>query len=293
MSVETATPLDVDALEALELPERFQDYTEQTSALYALGIGFGADPLDPQELRYVYEKDMRTVPTMAAVLCHPGRWAADPRTGITTAKVVHGEQRTTVHAPLPAAGRVRGTARIAGVEDKGPGRGALVHLERTLHDAATGTPLVTILHTSFCRADGGAGRGFGIRPQRAAVPDRAPDAVAVEHVRPDAALLYRLNADLNPLHVDPDVARAAGFDRPILHGMCTYGLALHAITRTVLGGDVTPLRSFDARFSGTVLPGETLAVEIWREPGALAFRARVPARNTIVLDNGRAEVSDD
>lgn len=285
------SPLNPGYLQELRFPPVEQAYTDADTILYALSVGLGADPQDERELRYCYEQNLTAVPTMPVVLCHPGRWNTDPGTGITPGKVVHGEHRLTIHRPMPPAGTVTGTARIAGVDDKGEGRGALVHLERTISDTATGEPLATILHTSFCRADGGFGEGFGVRPRRHPIPDRAPDHVVRVPVRPDAALLYRLNADRNPLHADPEYARASGFPRPILHGLCTYGIAGAAVLRHVLGYDAARLRSLECRFTGVVYPGDTVTVSLWDGPGAASFRAEVEERSTVVLDNGSAEVT--
>lgn len=285
------TVIDPEYLRNLAFEKREQTYRDSDTMLYALSLGVASDPVDERELRFVYEKNLVPFPTMPVVLCHPGRWAADPRTGITVSKVVHGEHRLILHRPLPATGAVVGSARVAGVEDKGADRGAVVHLERTIADAESGERLATILHTSFCRANGGFGEGFGVRPRRHRIPDREPDLVADLPTRPDSALLYRLNVDRNPLHADPEYAGRAGFPRPILHGLATYGIAANAVLRQVLDYDPARLRSLDVRFAGVVYPGETVSVQLWIDDGVVSFRASVAERGVVVLDNGKAEVA--
>ncbi|MES2184555.1 MAG: MaoC/PaaZ C-terminal domain-containing protein [Pseudomonadota bacterium] len=283
--------LNPEALRSWVFEDREQSYTDRETMLYALSVGFGADPLDPAELRFVYERDLLAVPTLSATLCHLGPWIGDPRTGATRSKVVHGEQRMTFHAPLPASGRLLARSRIAGVEDKGPGKGALVHVERRIHDADSSALLVTSVQTSFCRADGGFAGSFGATYTPHVLPQRSPDLVVETTTREDAALLYRLNVDRNPLHVDPDLARQAGYARPILHGLCTYGIVARLLLKHAIGYQPERLRSLDARFSSAVMPGDTLGLEIWRDGNLVSFRASVNARAKVVLDNGRAEVT--
>ena len=287
-------PLDTHALRHWTFDERQQTYTDRDSLFYALSIGFGTDPLDPRELPFVVEGanpgDQRTVPTMAAVLCDPGPWIGDPRTGATRAQVVHGEQRMRFHAPLPAAGHVVSRSRVLGVQDKGADKGALVHVERLISDAATGQRLTTIVQTSFCRADGGFEGSFGPPLPPHTLPDRPAERRFETRTREDAALWYRLNADRNPLHADPEAARRAGFARPILHGLCTYGIAARLLIMECLGGRADRLGSLDVRFSSAVYPGETLQLECWQDGEVLSFQAFVREREKKVLDNGRAVI---
>ncbi|MGA0542133.1 MaoC/PaaZ C-terminal domain-containing protein [Neotabrizicola sp. VNH66] len=284
-------PLNVDALEGWRFPSLSQSYTETDSLLYAVSLGFGQDPLSAQDLPFVFEKGLKAVPTMATILCHPGRWTAAPELGVTLAKVVHGEQRVFLHRPLAPEGRLVARARVAAVEDKGE-KGAVIHAARTMFDAETGAPVASVLHSTFCRADGGFGRSFGPVPDATPCPDRAPDAEVDVVTRPEQALIYRLNNDRNPLHADPAYAAKAGFDRPILHGLCTYGLAVRALLPTAAGGDVAAIRSVECRFSRPVFPGETVRFQIWTGPDRAHFRARVEARNVTVLDAGRALLGD-
>lgn len=279
--------LNVDALEAWDFPRLVQDYTDKDTMLYAVSLGFGQDPLDPAQLPFVFENGLKAVPSMPAILCHPGRWTADPVLGVTLNKVVHGEQRVFLHRPLAPEGRLYARAKVAAVEDKGE-KGAVIHAARTIFDAATDAPVASVLHSTFCRADGGFGRSFGTVPEPTPVPERAPDFEVDVATRPEQALIYRLNIDRNPLHADPAYAAKAGFDRPILHGLCTYGLAVRALLPTVAGGDPAVIRSVECRFSRPVFPGETVRFQIWAEGDHARFRARVAARDVTVLDAGRA-----
>ena len=254
--------------------------------LYALSIGLARDPLDARELRYAYEKDLRVFPTMPLIIGHPGNWMVDPATGITRSKVVHGAQRLTTFRELPIGGSVVSTNRVAALWDKGE-KGAVMDLVRETHDRATGDLIARSESSVFCRADGGFGGPAGPGHAFAATPERAPDHVMAITTEPNMALLYRLNQDRNPLHAEPAYAERAGFSRPILHGLATYGVAAVAIDRT--WPDRT-IRSIEARFSKPVLPGETITVDMWEEGGAIAFRARVAERDVVVLDRGRAEL---
>lgn len=283
-------PLDYATVKDWRFDEVRQRYDEKDAMLYALGIGLGQDPEDERQLRYVYERDLLAFPTMSVVLGYPGFWVRDPRTGIDWIKVVHGEQRLAMHAPLPASGVIIGRSRNTHVVDKGADKGALVITERTLHDEA-GACLATLTQTTFCRGDGGFGGGDDGPAPLPATPQGVPDHRCELRIAPQAALLYRLNADRNPLHADPEVARRAGYPRPILHGLCTYGVAAHAIVRACCGYDASRLASLNARFSAPVYPGETLQCDIWRLPdGQVRFLARALERGVVVMSNGTAEV---
>jgi acyl dehydratase len=206
--------------------------------------------------------------------------------------VVHGEQALMLHKPLPATGTVRARERVLGVVDKGEGRGALIYTERRILDHETGEPVATLNSTSFARADGGFGGPTGPVREPHVLPRTTPDTVVEMPTFPQQALLYRLNADYNPLHSDPEVARKAGYPRPILHGLCTYGVAAHAVLKTYCGYDPARLKAFQVRFSAPVFPGETIAVEMWKVGETVSFRAFVRARDAKVVDNGRAIVEE-
>lgn len=271
-------------------------FTNRDTILYALGLGLGSDPTDPQQLRYVYEKNLVVLPTMAAVLASPGPWMRErTELGIDFLKLVHGEQGVTIHQPLPVAGTVVGESRVTRIVDKGEGKGAVMHVEKTLADADSGTLLATVEQVLFLRGDGGFSGGSGgdaPAPTLPVVPQTAPDAVLEVHTRPEAALIYRLSGDANPLHADPVVAANAGFPRPILHGLATWGNAARALVQLFADHEPARLRGIHARLTSPVYPGETLEVEGWRvDESEIAFRMRVRARDVVVLNNGRAQIA--
>ena len=279
-----------DKLLSLDIPEVVQTYTEKDAILYALGLGLGHDPLNADELPFVYEKSIKLLPTFAVVLGWPGFWARDLDTGIDWVKLVAGEQGLVLHRPLTPRGTVVGKTRVTEIIDKGPGKGALVYSERVLVDKATGEQIATAAQTAFCRGDGGFGGPPREAPPVHAIPERAPDQVCDLPTRPETALIYRLSGDPNPLHVDPAVAKAAGFPRPILHGLATFGIAGHAILKCLCGYDPVRLVAIAGRFSAPVFPGETIRTEMWRDGPVVSFRARVIERDVIALNNGRAKI---
>ena len=280
-----------DKLMALDIPPREQAYDAKDCILYALGIGFGQDPMNEDELAFVYEKNLKVLPTMGTVLGHPGFWARHRDTGIDWVKVVNGEQGIILHRPLAGAGTVIGRQRIVEVIDKGAGKGALVFSEREIADKATGEAIATVTHTMFCRGDGGFGGPARPSPPAHELPARQPDAVCDLPTRPEAALIYRLSGDLNPLHSDPAVAKQAGYPRPILHGLGSFGVAAHAVLKTFCGYAPEQFVAFAARFSAPVFPGETLRTEMWRDGKIVSFRTRVVERDVVAVNNGRAEVA--
>ena len=200
-------------------------------------------------------------------------------------RLVHGEQSMTLHAPLPVEGIVRAKTRVSEIIDRGAGKGALLYSGREIL-TADGTRLATVSGTVFLRGDGGFGGPAGPAKPPHPTPERAPDAIVDLPTRPEAALLYRLNGDLNPLHIDPQVAARAGFARPILHGLCTFGVVAHALLRTCCDYAPEKFGRMDMRFSAPVFPGETIRTEIFHEEGGAAFRARVVERDVIVGSNG-------
>ncbi|GAA4414906.1 MaoC/PaaZ C-terminal domain-containing protein [Quisquiliibacterium transsilvanicum] len=274
-------------------------YDWKASALYALGVGYGHDPMDERQLRFVYEEDMVAAPTMPVVLATHGFWVKEQNTGVDWVKVLHGEQSLTIHRPIPAAATVIGSTRVKGIVDKGRDKGAILVQERMLHDKATGELLATLEQLSFCRGDGGFSEQPGNGPRggdpaptpKPATPDSPPDLACDLPTLPQAALIYRLCADQNPLHADPKVARAAGFPRPILHGLASFGVAGHAIIKTCCDYDPARLKSIGLRFSGPVFPGETLRTEMWRQGNRIQFRARSVERDVVVLSHGVAEIA--
>jgi acyl dehydratase len=288
--------IDADKTRAWQSGDIRHAYTAKDSILYALGLGIGADPLDPQQLRFTYEKELVAMPTMAAVLASPGFWVRDRKElGIDFTRLVHGEQRVQVHQPLAPAAALVGRSRVTRLVDKGEGKGAVLHVEKVLSDEVSGAPVATTEQVLFLRGDGGFSQRSGTSDEAAppppATPDSAPDLVLELPTRPDAALLYRLSGDINPLHVDPAFAARAGFPRPILHGLATYGMAAWGLVRGACKGDPARLKAVGARLSAPVFPGETLRLEAWRMAGGeLAFRCRVLERDLVVLSHGRASV---
>lgn len=283
--------IDYQNLRNWKFEDRVDRYSARDCMIYALGLGYGSDPANESELRYVLEQETAVVPTFLATIGAPNGWAADPATGIDWLKILHGEHRMTFHAALAPAGAVRSQTRVTRVVDKGADKGALVVTVRDISDADSGAPLATVEHVSFCRADGGFGAGDASPEALPATPARAPDQVVLLATLPQQALLYRLNGDLNPVHALPHMARAAGFDRPILHGLCTYGMAARALLQAC--GCAVPHRlgAIAARFSAPFFPGETLRVEIWRDGDSLQFRALADERGTVVLSNGVASLA--
>ena len=275
-------------------PDAEQSYSTRDAMLYALGLGYGHDPLDEDELRYLFEEHeqgLRAVPSMAVVLGGPGAWMRDPRTGIDWVRSLHGEQGLVMHAPLPPEARVIGRNRVTNIIDKGAGKGALLLMERDIVDAATGKLIATRTSSSFLRGDGGCGAPGVAQPKPEPLPSRQPDHVVEIGTRPESALLYRLSGDFNPVHASPAVARKAGFERPILHGLCTFGIACRALIKGACGNDPDRLAAMSGRFSASVYPGETQTVEMWDEgQGRIRFRTRVRDRGLTALDFGEATI---
>ena len=279
--------IEYEKLLNFPIPEVRQTLTPRDTIFYALSVGIGQDPMDERQLDFVdHHRSLQAVPSMAAVLCHPGFWLRDPRTGVDAVRLVHGEQEIELHRPLPVEGELVGRTRVTDLVDKGEGKGALLYSEKQVRDR-DGVLLATARATTFLRGDGGFGGPSGpVKPPHS-MPDDAPDLTIDLMTRPEQALYYRLNGDDNPLHADPTVAAKAGFPRPILHGLCTLGVITHALLRALADYRADRLRRVALRFSAPVFPGETIRTEIWRGG---AFRARVVERDIVVVNNGLAEI---
>ena len=280
-------PIDPRKLASLIFPESVQSYTPKDVMLYALGIGLGHDPMDERELAFVYEKTLKVMPTFACVLGFEPFLLRDPAFGLNFERIVHGGEHLTLHRPLPTSGTIVARHHIDDVIDKGEGKGALLRGRRVISDHASGELLATIRQDVFCRGDG----GFGVvrpSPPVHPLPERAPDIVCDLATRPEMALIYRLSADVNPLHVDPQVAGAAGFPRPILQGLGSFGVACHALLRSVCDYDPLRLCEIAGRFSAPVFPGETLRTEIWRDGDVISFRLLAVERDVVAINNGKA-----
>jgi acyl dehydratase len=278
--------LSYEQLLSYELPEVRQRYTARDTMLYALSVGLGQDPLDLSDLACVgRQHDPLALPWMAVVLGYPGFWLKAPEIGADTVKLLHGEQGVELFHPIPPEGELIGKTRVVEAVDKGD-KGLLLYSEKSLTVADTGRLIARTSATHVLRGDGGMPHaGRQARPAHA-IPSSEPDWTVLLHTRPEQALLYRLNGDYNPLHSDPEVARAAGFPRPILHGLCTFGMVSHAVSRQLQSTASGVPRSLSLRFSGPVFPGETLKVEVWRDG---SFRARVVERGTMAIDNGQLQ----
>lgn len=280
--------IDYDTLKNWKFEPVFQAYTRRDAIIYALGLNIAHDPLDAYDLRYVTEDPPAVEPMMAMTLARLGPWMRQPETGIDYRRIVVGEVTLRSFAPLPPEGKVRGDHRVVRLTDKGEGRGALVTVLRELRNDETGELLAEYEQVTFCRADGGFARDGRHDPP---APEPALPKPWLEGVRPDwvadvptypsQALLYRLSGDYNPLHSDPETARKAGFERPILHGLATMGMAGHTLAR--LAG--APLEMIRGRLSAPVVPGDCLRLEAWHADGLIIFHL-VNAEGREVLSNG-------
>lgn len=289
--------INYSELKNWQFPEITQSYVEKDVILYALGVGVGAEPLHPGHLRFTFENGLMTLPTMPVVLCHPGQWVRESKFGLDWAKIVHGEVSIELHSPLPTSATILARTRNVAVVDKGEGKHALIRQERYLYDANSGsdTPIVTLKNTYIALGQGGFSKNDGLSDELpgkpVSLPDRPADLVSESPLLPQAALIYRLSGDYNPLHCDPVFAAKAGFPRPILQGLCTFGLAGFVVLRSCLDYDPSALKGLAAKFSSPVFPGETIRTEVWRDDRSILFRCRSKERDTVVLDAGKATLA--
>jgi acyl dehydratase len=283
-----------DILDQKTAPRTFS-YGDKDVMLYALGIGLGADPMNETELPFVYEKNLKVVPTAATVLASgmgrgtgpaPEMPAGHRPSQINFLMVVHGEQKVELHKPLSAGGTYTASGRTVGAFDKGKDKGAVI-VNETVWTDEKGEKVATLTGSTFARGDGGFGGPSEGAPEPHEVPTRVPDKSLDFATSPDQALIYRLNGDRNPLHSDPDVAKRAGFPRPILHGLCTYGITCRAVLEGVTNFDPDQILSHQARFSAPVFPGDVITVDLWVDGKTVSFEARVKARNATVIKNGK------
>ena len=277
---------DPDYLLNREFPTLRQSYNDKDCMLYALGVGMGIDPLDESCLQFVYEDGLKVMPSQSVVLAHPGFWAKEEDTGLDWVKVLHAGQEIILHKPLPVAATVEAKTRITEVTDKGEKIGALIVSDRTVVDVDTGEDLCTLVTTILARGNGGFGGDRRSAPKLDAAPNGEPDEICDLPTLPSQALIYRLSGDFNPLHASPTVARNAGFEAPILHGLSTLGVMTHALLRTCCDYEPDRFEQIRLRFSAPVLPGETIRTEIWRNGNEIAFRCKSLEQNKIVINNG-------
>jgi acyl dehydratase len=257
-------PIDPDKARGARLPDSESAYTQEQVILYHLGLGAGENATDPKELEYTYEKNLKVLPSFAVIPAFGsmGGIGNIPGLQFNLALLLHGEQETILHEPLPTAAKLVTGAHIPEIYDKG--KAALVILESEAKDAESGKPLFTNRFSLFIRGEGGFGGDSGPKAGNQA-PDRAPDGVIERKTLPQQALIYRLSGDKNPLHADPEFAKMGGFDKPIIHGLCSYGITCKAIVDEVLGGDVSRVSRYQARFAGVAFPGETYRVKYWKD----------------------------
>ncbi|SCV00331.1 MaoC like domain protein 17 [Cupriavidus necator] len=272
--------LDYHRLKATQFDDLPHRYGADHCILYALGVGagLGNDPVLGDEVRYLYEEKLQALPSMVSVIAYPGFWMRDPVHGIDWRKVVHGEQRITLHCPLATAGNVCSLSRVTRITDKGAHSGAVVVTERKILDQATRQPVAVIEQVNVCRGDGGysAGASELSDPPLQPIPrppERDPDQILTVPTSRNQAAIYRLSGDRNPLHIDPDSARLSGLPGPILHGAALAGLATRVLLAQPQPADAF-LSRLDIRFTGVAYPGMAVGVERWFEPGYVAFRCR-------------------
>lgn len=281
--------ISAQSLMDFPIPQPQQTVSARDAILYALSVGYGSEPLDPTHLKRVVERDLIVAPTLGNVVAHAGPWMQDA--GVNWQQLVHAEQRLTIHRPLPLDTALLSRSRMISIVDRGVDKGMFATFERTIVTSADETPIASIVQTNACRGDGGCGSaGVPLEPL-APVPERVADAMFSIRVPRDAALLYRLNGDINPLHADPAYAAKAGFPRPILHGLCTFGYAGYAIGRTLGAEDIVDVDFIAARFTSVVFPGDRMEFDIWHEGRDIHFRARVPERGVTALDHGNARLA--
>ena len=274
--------LDPERLLKLEIRPRQVPYSDRDTLLYALsvGAGFGSD------LSLVHETGQRVVPSFGQALAFGDEWLAEG--GVDLAKVVHGGLDLRFDAPFAPAGSVDVRTNVVGLADKGEGKAGIIVQETGLFQE--GRRIFTSRSNLFVRGGGGFGGSVGQQPETNALPDRPADETASVETRADQALLFRLLGDRNPLHAVPEVARSAGFERPILHGACTFGIACLAVLQRFCAGDPANMTRFAARFSGPLYPGETLLFSFWKLETGIAFSATTRERGQPVLDGGRADL---
>jgi acyl dehydratase len=276
-------PVDLSAV-GKKLQAVTHTYTERDVMLYALGVGAGTE-----ELRFTYERDLKVLPTFAVIPAFPAMMNLGDAMQVNPALVLHGEQRIELHAPIPTSGTLTTTPTIKAIYDKG--KAAVVVVETDTVDAK-GQLLFRNTSSIFARGEGGFGGDRGPSGPKNVPPERPPDKTIAIKTLPQQALIYRLSGDYNPLHADPDFAKLGGYDRPILHGLCTYGHAGRAVLQAWCGNDPARLRSFEVRFAGVVFPGETIVTDMWRtEPGRIVLSARTAERGEPVLAGAAAEVA--
>ena len=264
-------------------------FNDRDAILYALCLGLGADPMNRRTLPFVYENRLQVVPTLPTVLA----WVAAPtfaQLGVDPVTALHGEQKIELHRIIAVPSTMTVQGSVVEVYDKGRDRGAVIVTRHVLTDADDGGAVATLTTTCFARAEGGCGGSSRAPSQPHPIPGRPPDQSLDIVTRPELALLYRLTGDRNPIHANPEAARSAGFDRPLLHGLCSFGISCRAVLEIYADFDPARIASHQARFAAPVYPGETLTIDLWRDGGVVSFEGRIRARGVTVIKNGRSEL---
>jgi acyl dehydratase len=268
-------------------PSQEWSFSDRDAILYALCTGLGADPMSERALPFVYEKHLKALPTLPTALA----WVAEPTfaaLGADPVTALHGEQKIELHRTIAIPLKLKVQGSVVEVYDKGPNRGAIIVTRHVLSDAGDGGKVATLTTTCFARAEGGCGGSLDAPPKPHTVPGRLPDHSIDIATSPDLALQYRLTGDRNPIHAEPEIARQAGFARPLLHGLCTFGISCRAVLQIYADFDPAQIASHQARFAAPVYPGETLTLDLWRDGAVVSFEARVAARSAAVLRNGKS-----
>ena len=280
-------PINYDEIMSMTSENVEISYSDKDSILYSLGVGLGNDPMNLAELKYVYENSQVALPSMATNFQYHSPLLL--KANINFILVVHGEQKLSFTNPLPVSGDFISNAKVIGCYDKGAGKGAIIDVETTINQKKDNTEICTLISTTFARGDGGFG-GPESPKNEIFKPEGDPDFVHEIKTKPDQALIFRLSGDYNPLHSDPNFAKTAGFEKPILHGMCTYGIACRSVVESVCEGDAKRLKKFDCRFSSPVYPGETIVTEMWKNDSKVYYQSKVKERDKIVIKNGVSEI---
>ena len=281
-------PINYDEIMSMTSENVEISYSDKDSILYSLGVGLGNDPMNMAELKYVYENSQVALPSMATNFQYHSPLLL--KANINFILVVHGEQKLSFSNPLPVSGDFISNAKVIACYDKGAGKGAIIDVETTINLKKDNTEICKLVSTTFARGDGGFG---GPESPKSEIfrPEGDPDFVHEIKTKPDQALIFRLSGDYNPLHSDPNFAKTAGFEKPILHGMCTYGIACRSLVESVCEGDAKRLKKFDCRFSSPVYPGETIVTEMWKNGSKVYYQSKVKERDKIVIKNGVSEIT--
>ena len=281
-------PINYDEIMSMTSENVEISYSDKDSILYSLGVGLGNDPMNLAELKYVYENSQVALPSMATNFQYHSPLLL--KANINFILVVHGEQKLSFSNPLPVSGDFISNAKVIGCYDKGAGKGAIIDVETTINLKKDNTEICKLVSTTFARGDGGFGGPESPKSEIFKI-EGDPDFVHEIKTKPDQALIFRLSGDYNPLHSDPNFAKTAGFEKPILHGMCTYGIACRSLVESVCEGDAKRLKKFDCRFSSPVYPGETIVTEMWKNGSKVYYQSKVKERDKIVIKNGVSEIT--